>query len=164
MEVGRQQISCSWIEQWVKNIGKGLGLHCVEMWLQQEECYGLGICQGSDFRQGLMLLGRYDILIVPVVQVIWCNCNLLKLQELIGLIRHTKIPIICMCNDRNHPKMRSLVHYCLDLRFQRPRLEQIKVSRLWLYGLHWITISNFSCHVAECIQNWICHLMDHLSA
>ncbi|NWI71140.1 RFC1 factor, partial [Todus mexicanus] len=49
-----------------------------------------------------------------------------KSQELIGLIRHTKIPIICMCNDRNHPKMRSLVHYCFDLRFQRPRLEQIK--------------------------------------
>ncbi|KAJ7414502.1 Replication factor C subunit 1 [Willisornis vidua] len=48
------------------------------------------------------------------------------IQELIVLIRHTKIPIICMCNDRNHPKMRSLVHYCLDLRFQRPRLEQIK--------------------------------------
>ncbi|PKU35357.1 replication factor c subunit hypothetical protein [Limosa lapponica baueri] len=48
------------------------------------------------------------------------------LQELIGLIRHTKIPIICMCNDRNHPKIRSLVHYCFDLRFQRPRLEQIK--------------------------------------
>ncbi|KFP81624.1 Replication factor C subunit 1, partial [Apaloderma vittatum] len=48
------------------------------------------------------------------------------IQELIALIRHTKIPIICMCNDRNHPKIRSLVHYCLDLRFQRPRLEQIK--------------------------------------
>uniref|UniRef100_A0A8B9EYP0 Replication factor C subunit 1 n=1 Tax=Amazona collaria TaxID=241587 RepID=A0A8B9EYP0_9PSIT len=48
------------------------------------------------------------------------------IQELIGLIRHTKVPIICMCNDRNHPKMRSLVHYCFDLRFQRPRLEQIK--------------------------------------
>ncbi|XP_067387310.1 replication factor C subunit 1 isoform X2 [Emydura macquarii macquarii] len=48
------------------------------------------------------------------------------IQELIGLIKHTKIPIICMCNDRNHPKIRSLVHYCFDLRFQRPRLEQIK--------------------------------------
>ncbi|NWS19000.1 RFC1 factor, partial [Pachyramphus minor] len=48
------------------------------------------------------------------------------MSELIGLIRHTKVPIICMCNDRNHPKIRSLVHYCLDLRFQRPRLEQIK--------------------------------------
>ncbi|KAK7804592.1 hypothetical protein U0070_015432 [Myodes glareolus] len=49
------------------------------------------------------------------------------IQELIGLIKHTKIPIICMCNDRNHPKIRSLVHYCFDLRFQRPRVEQIKV-------------------------------------
>ncbi|XP_010978690.1 replication factor C subunit 1 isoform X3 [Camelus dromedarius] len=48
------------------------------------------------------------------------------IQELIALIKHTKIPIICMCNDRNHPKIRSLVHYCFDLRFQRPRVEQIK--------------------------------------
>ncbi|XP_066488649.1 replication factor C subunit 1 [Tiliqua scincoides] len=48
------------------------------------------------------------------------------IQELIDLIKHTKIPIICMCNDRNHPKIRSLVHYCLDLRFSRPRVEQIK--------------------------------------
>ncbi|CAH2300036.1 replication factor C subunit 1 isoform X1 [Pelobates cultripes] len=47
-------------------------------------------------------------------------------QELIGLIKNSKIPIICMCNDRNHPKIRSLANYCFDLRFQRPRLEQIK--------------------------------------
>ncbi|KAM8939515.1 replication factor C subunit 1 [Pelodytes ibericus] len=47
-------------------------------------------------------------------------------QELIGLIKHSKIPIICMCNDRNHPKIRSLANYCFDLRFQRPRVEQIK--------------------------------------
>ncbi|KAM5192693.1 replication factor C subunit 1 [Mantella aurantiaca] len=47
-------------------------------------------------------------------------------QELISLIKHSKIPIICMCNDRNHPKIRSLANYCFDLRFQRPRLEQIK--------------------------------------
>jgi replication factor C subunit 1 len=47
-------------------------------------------------------------------------------QELIQLIKHTKIPIICMCNDRNHPKIRSLSNYCFDLRFQRPRVEQIK--------------------------------------
>nr|XP_019597489.1 PREDICTED: replication factor C subunit 1 isoform X3 [Rhinolophus sinicus] len=52
------------------------------------------------------------------------------IQELIGLIKHTKIPIICMCNDRNHPKIRSLVHYCFDLRFQRPRVEQIKGAML----------------------------------
>ncbi|XP_041789343.1 replication factor C subunit 1 isoform X2 [Chelmon rostratus] len=48
------------------------------------------------------------------------------IQEMIGLIRNSKIPIICMCNDRNHQKIRSLANYCFDLRFQRPRLEQIK--------------------------------------
>ncbi|XP_075050897.1 replication factor C subunit 1 isoform X2 [Mixophyes fleayi] len=47
-------------------------------------------------------------------------------QELITLIKHSKIPIICMCNDRNHQKIRSLANYCFDLRFQRPRVEQIK--------------------------------------
>ncbi|XP_063778792.1 replication factor C subunit 1 isoform X3 [Pseudophryne corroboree] len=47
-------------------------------------------------------------------------------QELITLIKQSKIPIICMCNDRNHPKIRSLANYCFDLRFQRPRVEQIK--------------------------------------
>lgn len=46
---------------------------------------------------------------------------------MIGLIKNSKIPIICMCNDRNHMKIRSLSNYCFDLRFQRPRLEQIKV-------------------------------------
>ncbi|XP_018428309.1 PREDICTED: replication factor C subunit 1, partial [Nanorana parkeri] len=48
------------------------------------------------------------------------------IQELISLVKQTKIPIICMCNDRNHPKIRSLANYCFDLRFQRPRVEQIK--------------------------------------
>uniref|UniRef100_A0A4W5LMT3 Uncharacterized protein n=1 Tax=Hucho hucho TaxID=62062 RepID=A0A4W5LMT3_9TELE len=49
------------------------------------------------------------------------------IQEMIGLIKQSRIPIICMCNDRNHQKIRSLANYCFDLRFQRPRLEQIKV-------------------------------------
>ncbi|XP_044776168.1 LOW QUALITY PROTEIN: replication factor C subunit 1-like [Neomonachus schauinslandi] len=48
------------------------------------------------------------------------------IEELTGLIKHKKIPIICMCNDRNHPKIHSLVHYGFDLSFQRPRVEQIK--------------------------------------
>lgn len=49
-------------------------------------------------------------------------------QELIQLIKQSRIPIICMCNDRNHPKIRSLANYCFDLRFSKPRVEQIKVN------------------------------------
>lgn len=52
------------------------------------------------------------------------------IQELINLIKNTSIPIICMCNDRNHQKMRSLVNYCFDLRFNKPKPQQIVVRKL----------------------------------
>lgn len=69
------------------------------------------------------------------------NHLLLYHQELISLIKNTKIPVICMCNDRNSQKIRSLANYCFDLRFQRPRVEQIKVN---LTNLNFtLTISNF---------------------
>jgi replication factor C subunit 1 len=42
------------------------------------------------------------------------------IAELIQMIKKTKIPIICICNDRMSPKVRSLANYCLDLRFNRP--------------------------------------------
>ncbi|KAK3087946.1 hypothetical protein FSP39_012701 [Pinctada imbricata] len=48
------------------------------------------------------------------------------INELVQLVKATHIPIICMCNDRNHQKMRTLSNYCFDLRFQKPRMEQIK--------------------------------------
>ena len=50
--------------------------------------------------------------------------------ELINLIKNSKVPVICTCNDRNHQKIRSLANHCFDLRFQRPRVEQIKASML----------------------------------
>lgn len=54
------------------------------------------------------------------------------IQEMIGLIKSSKVPIICMCNDRNHMKIRSLANHCFDLRFQRPRVEQIKGAMMSL--------------------------------
>ncbi|XP_063977765.1 replication factor C subunit 1 [Diachasmimorpha longicaudata] len=48
------------------------------------------------------------------------------LQELIALIKSTDIPIVCICNDRNNPKMRTLANYVYDLRYQKPRIEQIR--------------------------------------
>uniref|UniRef100_A0A2S2NZI3 Replication factor C subunit 1 n=1 Tax=Schizaphis graminum TaxID=13262 RepID=A0A2S2NZI3_SCHGA len=51
-------------------------------------------------------------------------------QELIILIKNAKCPVICMCNDRNHPKIRTLSNYCFDLRFHKPKLEQIKAAMM----------------------------------
>lgn len=50
------------------------------------------------------------------------------IQELIQLIKNSRIPVICMCNDRHHPKIRSLTNYCFDLQFSRPNAKQILVS------------------------------------
>lgn len=59
------------------------------------------------------------------------------MQELYSLIKATKVwkriqllerlfpdwksqvPIICICNDRSSPKVKTLANYCIDLRFRR---------------------------------------------
>ncbi|KAI9190770.1 replication factor RFC1 C terminal domain-containing protein, partial [Polychytrium aggregatum] len=47
--------------------------------------------------------------------------------ELIQILKRSKVPIICICNDRASPKIRSLANYCLDLRFRRPTDTQMEV-------------------------------------
>ena len=42
------------------------------------------------------------------------------------MIKATRVPIICICNDRQHPKIRSLANHCFDLRFHKPKVEQIR--------------------------------------
>lgn len=42
------------------------------------------------------------------------------IQELIKIIKTTKSPIICICNDRQKSSVRSLANHCFDLKFQRP--------------------------------------------
>lgn len=47
------------------------------------------------------------------------------MAELIQLIKRTRIPIVCICNDRASPKVRSLANHCLDLRLRRPDARQV---------------------------------------
>jgi replication factor C subunit 1 len=42
------------------------------------------------------------------------------MAELIQMIKKTKVPIICICNDRQSQKIKSLLPYCMDLKFSRP--------------------------------------------
>jgi len=49
------------------------------------------------------------------------------MAELIAMIKRTQVPIICICNDRQKQNIRTaLSWHCYDLRFQRPRVEQIR--------------------------------------
>ncbi|KAG3190000.1 hypothetical protein PC128_g11539 [Phytophthora cactorum] len=54
--------------------------------------------------------------------------------ELIQLIKKSKTPIICICNDRQSQKVRSLANHSFDLRMRRPTKVQIG-KRLMEIGL-----------------------------
>ena len=47
------------------------------------------------------------------------------IAALIQVIKNTKSPIICICNDRQSPKVRSLANHCYDLKFTRPQKNTI---------------------------------------
>ena len=51
------------------------------------------------------------------------------IAALIEVIKRTKIPIVCICNDRSCPKLKSLGKYCGDMRFQKPTAKDV-VMRL----------------------------------
>ncbi|KAL2346835.1 hypothetical protein Fmac_000835 [Flemingia macrophylla] len=45
--------------------------------------------------------------------------------DLIDSIKKSKIPIICICNDRYSQKLKSLVNYCLLLSYRKPTKQQM---------------------------------------
>ncbi|KAJ3679192.1 hypothetical protein LUZ60_017203 [Juncus effusus] len=45
--------------------------------------------------------------------------------DLIASIKLSKIPIICICNDRYSQKLKSLVNHCLLLNFRKPTKQQM---------------------------------------
>lgn len=48
--------------------------------------------------------------------------------DLIASIKISKVPIICICNDRYSQKLKSLVNYCLLLSFRKPTKQQVFFS------------------------------------
>ena len=72
----------------------------------------------------------YRLLLMDEVDGMAGNEDRGGMAELIQLIKRSKIPVICMCNDRNSTKVRNLANYCFDLRFQKPRAEQIKAAMM----------------------------------
>ena len=51
------------------------------------------------------------------------------ITAIIQMIKTSKVPIICICNDRANQKIRSLANHCLDIKFHKP-LKGALVQRL----------------------------------
>ena len=47
-----------------------------------------------------------------------------------ALIKKTKVPIICICNDRRNPKMRPFEHTTFNLSFRKPDANQVRSRML----------------------------------
>lgn len=45
-------------------------------------------------------------------------------QDLIATIGRTRIPIICICNDKYAQKLKSLRNHCLELEWRKPTPQQ----------------------------------------
>jgi replication factor C subunit 1 len=56
------------------------------------------------------------------------------IAELIKVIKLSKTPIICICNDRQSMKIKSLANHCFDLRMRRPTKNSI-AQRIVALGL-----------------------------
>ncbi|CAD2219890.1 replication factor C subunit 1 [Angomonas deanei] len=48
------------------------------------------------------------------------GCDIGGTGEIINMIKKTTVPIVCTCNDRYVPKLKSLANYCEDIKFSRP--------------------------------------------
>jgi len=87
-------------------------------------------------------------------------------SQLVAMIQVTKVPVICICNDREHQKIKTLKSYCVDVPFERPAVNEIvhriaPICRLENYGISNENISKLavSCagdlrQVLNTLQMW----------
>lgn len=113
-------------------VAKELGLDIMEMNASDTRSKKLlGLCLGDALNNlSLSKESKNRVLLMDEVDGMAGNEDRGGMAELIQLIKNSKVPVICMCNDRNSQKIRSLANHCFDLRFQRPRAEQIKAAMM----------------------------------
>lgn len=84
---------------------------------------------------------------------------------LIKMIKKTRNPIICICNDSQSPKMRSLSYSCYDLKFTRPHKSAIAQRALKIGQEHGIPVEpNAAEMLAESCGNDIRMIINQLQA
>lgn len=70
------------------------------------------------------------------------------IPELIKVIKSSKSPIICICNDRQAQKIRSLANHCYDLRVRRPMKNQIASRAIKIAAMEGLQVD---MNAAECL-------------
>jgi replication factor C subunit 1 len=86
--------------------------------------------------------------------------------ELIAVIKKSRVPFVCICNDRQHAKIRSLAGHCFDLRLRRPTKAAIAKRACDVAGINGLALEpnaaellaescgNDIRQVLNCLQMW----------
>ncbi|XP_060516743.1 replication factor C subunit 1 [Cylas formicarius] len=94
--------------------------------LHEEISQMMGAGSVAGFAGGDKNVHKRRVLLMDEVDGMAGNEDRGGIAELINFIKICNFPIICMCNDRNHQKMRTLVNHCYGLKFAKPTVAQIK--------------------------------------
>eukprot|EP00798_Chlamydomonas_sp_ICE-L_P004739 gene4739-biopygen15023 len=63
-------------------------------------------------------------------------------QDLIQTIKSSKVPIICICNDKWNQKLKSLRNYCVELDFRSPTPHQVKIRMMEICRKEGLTVND----------------------
>eukprot|EP00798_Chlamydomonas_sp_ICE-L_P032096 gene32096-biopygen9572 len=63
-------------------------------------------------------------------------------QDLIQTIKSSKVPIICICNDKWNLKLKSLRNYCVELDFRSPTPHQVKIRMMEICRKEGLTVND----------------------
>jgi replication factor C subunit 1 len=69
------------------------------------------------------VFGKKNILLIDDLD---CTSDYGFLTTVVECIKDTKIPVICICNDRYNQSFKTLVSYCTDVKFQKPRVNEVQ--------------------------------------
>lgn len=62
---------------------------------------------------------------ILVVSEIDAGCDYGFISNLVDCIKETKIPIICICNNRYDQAIKPILIYCLDLKMSKPSYQEV---------------------------------------
>ncbi|XP_066154359.1 replication factor C subunit 1 [Euwallacea fornicatus] len=94
----------------------------------------------AGFASGHKNINQKRVLLMDEVDGMAGNEDRGGIAELINFIKTASFPIICMCNNRDLPKMRTLVNHCFALKFGKPNIMQIRGAMMTICFKEGLTI------------------------
>ncbi|EFC45766.1 replication factor C large subunit [Naegleria gruberi] len=83
--------------------------------------------------------------------------------ELVQIIKQTRVPVICIANDRSKISLKTLITHCLDLKFSRPSKATITKKLLEVCKKENLSIDNNALeYMVESLNNDIRSVLNNL--